>query len=225
MASLDDKAKRGLEDFEAQGGSADDVISKLNQQVDQLLTEPDSPKKKKPLGGKWFILILLLLLAIAGIYMLRQILSEETDISDKVYAEHFEPFTNVIQERHRGADTETNKSIGGVGDQAMQLYDARQYTEAYELFEAAELLSEHERFYKGICALETGHIAEAIAIFNGLSQKEEFSLNDAAQWYHALSLIRMDKTEKAIAVLNTISLSSDHYKKETAQIILEQLRQ
>lgn len=222
MNSLDDKAKRGLEDFEAQGGSVDDIIATLNQRAEQLLTS-DSPKKKRPSKGKWVIVILLLLIALAGIYFLWDNQQTEAIDSDRVFASYFEPFPNVLTDTYRGHEVTPNETISEGVSTAMQQYDNQEFTEAVSTLSRESDLSDEARFYLGMSALASGQTRDAVGIFSYLIDIDQFSMKDASQWYLALAHIQGDDIDSAKAVLQNIIDTEGHYKLNDARDILKTL--
>ncbi len=125
--------------------------------------------------------------------------------------------TNIV----RGESENSEKSDLVI---AMDFYGAMKYDKAAHVLE--QLLAEDAsnvniRFYLAICHYELGDYNKALATFEKLTlPSASFAYDDGAQWYKALCLIKLEKTDEAKEVLKTIG-ESTHYKSETARLLLE----
>lgn len=136
---------------------------------------------------------------------------------NKLYAENFEPYRNVVQPIVRGEIKTDLKT------KAFTAYETKKYEEALHYFN--ELLKENDNetiaFYKANTLLELDKTKEAVSIFK-TNLKTTDSLDDKNNWYLALALLRLNNLEEAKNILNTLNNSSS-FKKEQVKQLLKQL--
>ncbi len=143
------------------------------------------------------------------------VLNAETSPED-LFAEHFEPYRNVVHPITRGKPAEDEKT------QAFLAYQNEEYDNAITLFDK---LYEQEGqpyylFYKANALLELNSNDEAIAILQKSDQLGEFA--DRSAWYLALAYLKVEDTEKAKEHLQQI-VGAQKYNHVKAAELLQQL--
>lgn len=141
----------------------------------------------------------------------------------------FEPF-----EDHLSADIEAlmdkNKEQAGLQrlQKAMQAYRAKEYKEATKLFEqhfrANPLMLDGSKIklYMGIAQFGNEQYTKAELSFETLAHRKDYLFVDAANWYLALTEIKLGKKEEAKKHLGR--LSSSKLFSEKAATLLKQLK-
>jgi tetratricopeptide (TPR) repeat protein len=71
------------------------------------------------------------------------------------------------------------------------------------------------QWYRGICLLETGDLESALAIFSALAEGNTL-LRPDAQWYLALTYLKMEHLEQCQEVLQEIPEESSYFEKARA---------
>ncbi len=137
--------------------------------------------------------------------------------TEKLYAENFEPYRNVVQPILRG-ETKTD-----IKTKAFTAYETKNYTEALLYFN--ELLQENRdetiAFYKANTLLKLNKTEEAVAIFkNNLKTRD--SLDAKNNWYLALAQLRLNNIEDAKEILMKLNANSS-FKSEATKDLLKQL--
>lgn len=134
--------------------------------------------------------------------------------TEKLYAENFEPYRNVVQPIVRGESKTDLKT------KAFTAYETKHYTEALVYFN--ELLKENPdetiAFYKANVLLKLNKTEEAITIFK-TNLKTPDSLDDKNNWYLALSHLRLNNMEDAKAILKDLNASSSFKNKNVKQLL------
>lgn len=164
---------------------------------------------------KWLVAAsVLLLLGVSSFWFFNNSVNTE-----KLYAENFEPYRNIVQPIVRG-DTKTDLKT-----KAFTAYETKNYTEALEYFD--ELLLEHPdetlTFYKANVLLKLDKTEDAIAVFKS-NLKTPDSLDAKNNWYLALAYLKLDDIKNVKKHLNTlVSNPSGNYKEKEAKTILKKL--
>jgi len=147
------------------------------------------------------------------------------DDPNKIYAEYFEPYRNIIHPVERG---ESNESIEA---KAFQAYENGEYYKALNLFNSIKNLEEKDvnciEFFKGVSLMALDKNEEAIDILLPIASEIEegdYHLSQKATWYLALAYLNANKIEKAKSKLYIISHDDAFtFKKEEATEILKKL--
>lgn len=136
--------------------------------------------------------------------------------AEKMFNEYFEVYPDVTVHK-RGTGSETKLAF------AMNYYNRKQYRKAAKLYTKIIELSNNETaiFYKGISLMALNHMNNALKDFLKISNNTKNNFYAEANWYAALSLINMNKTDEAKTYLSKLNNSSDY--REKAKKILKQL--
>ncbi len=135
----------------------------------------------------------------------------------ELLATHFEVYPNVIMPTVRGEvpNDSTLKAL------AFRAYDQKQFEEAEQLFNRIDNKDVNILFYLGNCYIATNQPDKALPLFEVV--KNDYNVFDEqAEWYIAVSYLKLEEREKAKETLNKIAASESSYKTK-ALLILEKL--
>lgn len=137
--------------------------------------------------------------------------------NDQLYAANFAPYENVVHPIERGEQSEDLKS------RAFTAYEDADYPLALELFEElqAQQVDSYIAFYEGIVLMQLNQHREAIPLLEGYLD-DNGQLKDRAQWYLALSYLKLDELEKSKAQLETL-VAQQGFKAEAARELLQKM--
>ncbi|WP_179021216.1 hypothetical protein [Winogradskyella forsetii] len=189
------------------------IISTKKDDLRQRLQQLEQPKKK----SKYYLIAIAASLVIAlGIFSLLK--PEQTLSNQDLYAQHFEPYSNIIAPASRGEETEDEKS------EAFRYYDSKDYETALHKFKIlyTSTKESYYLFYQGVCELELSNTQNAIAIFKS-HQNYTDKLFTQSNWYLALAYLKANNTKDAKVLLKTISIEKS-YNYKAAQHILKNLK-
>jgi len=140
---------------------------------------------------------------------------------EKLYAEYFEPYRNVIHPVVRSENEKTIKSS------AFMAYENGKYHKALNLLNSVSNNDdEYIRFYSAMCYLGLNKNLDAIdlllPIANGISNPDSDKNFEAkANWYLGLAYLNSGDINKAISQFSiVVNHPSCSYKKKEAQEIL-----
>jgi hypothetical protein len=113
-------------------------------------------------------------------------------------------------------------------ESAIRSYNEQKYAEAvagFEQYLAIEGVSQTEDilFYLAVSYLGNSQNAKAIELFKDLSTKNH-SMQPAAQWYLALSLLKDKQVAQAKKILLDIEKDSEHFYQSKAKAMLEKMK-
>lgn len=140
------------------------------------------------------------------------------DSSEKLYAQYFEPYKNVVQPIVRGEAVKTTK------EQAFKAYDEGDYKEAIVHIDA--LLKDTPEailaLYKANAQLQLDQTEAAIITLESHIKKTD-TIYAEAQWYLALSYLKLENETKAKNHLNALLQTKSNFKNNEAQELLKSL--
>lgn len=206
----DDEAFKAQVTLEEQVKTA--IISAKKDDLRQKLKQLEKPKKT----SKYYIIAIAASLIIAlGIFSLLK--PTQTVSNQDLYAQYFEPYSNIIAPASRGDETEDEKST------AFRYYDAKDYKTALNKFETLYTTTQdsYYLFYQGICELELGNTQNAIALFKDHKNYTD-RVSTQTNWYLALAYLKANNTKDAKVLLQTIN-TKKAYKYKAAEAILKKL--
>jgi len=137
--------------------------------------------------------------------------------SSELFSQNFETYPLAFNHRSNG-DTESllNKAINA--------YNEEDFKTAVPIFDAlfkSNPSNKAFQFYKAMALLSNEQAEEAKPIFIDVIKSKSPLFIEQAQWYLALTYLKLDEGENAKNTLN--HLSKDHYQYNLAQDILKQL--
>lgn len=136
--------------------------------------------------------------------------------NEQIFNKYFEVYPDVTM--HKRGTGENSKLTD-----AMNFYNLKQYKKALSIFSKVDQTSNNETaaFYTGVSLIVLGQMNEAVKYFLKISINKKNNFYYEANWYAALGLINMNKTDEAKTYLSKLNNSSDY--REKANEILKQL--
>ena len=139
--------------------------------------------------------------------------------SEKLFAEYYAPYQNVVQPISRTDKTKNTKTL------AFENYELKNYTKALKGFDVL-LLKEKENdvitFYKAIIYLELNEPQNAINLLKN-NFKNSANWNDKKNWYLALAYLKIDNQIEAKRVLIELSKMKINFKRKATLSLLKSL--
>ena len=174
--------------------------------------EPAGYKKFSVPGRYW--LYALAAVIVMGIVLTAVLLSKRPS-GEELYRKYYAAFDHQVSYRH-------NDEAAVKLNHAMELYRSGSYKEAAKVFkQAKQSFSEIAKFLLGLCYMEMEEFslaAEHLKIVAG-----DGELQQEAQWYLALAQLAEGKREETRRTLRLILNTPDHYYRNQAQNLLEEL--
>ncbi len=171
-------------------------------------------EEKQSVWKKWSIAATVLALMGLGTMLYMNM----SNSSEKLYAQYFEPYKNVVQPIVRG-DVEKSTKV-----RAFMAYDDGDYEKAIGYLD--ELLEEKPEailaLYKANAQLQMNQTEAAIDILASQIKASD-SIYAEAQWYLALGYLKMDNKTAAKSYLNALLESNSNFKNKDAQHLLKSL--
>jgi hypothetical protein len=167
---------------------------------------------KRPMF-QWLVAASVLILVVAGTLLYFQEAS-----TDPLFAQHFEPYANVIQPVVRSSADNDIKT------KAFVAYENEAYEQAETYFTSLlnSTSDSYVMFYLANTKLALNKPNEAIPLLNSYMSVGD-NLSSQAQWYLALAHIQADQKVQAKQVLEKI-VTFEGYRAEDALILLEKLK-
>ena len=202
------------------GGEEIHALRAQLQSVDQSWEAPDNRRSLKP--RRFSLRPLLSIAAILAIGILMYLfLWPMPGSMDKeaLYAQYFEPYRLVLQER--SAETTADATLVKV---AVRMYEQGNFLAAAERFSsllAAEPNNVVFSFYKALSELSAGQVQPAIAGFESLLQQKDHLFVQQSRWYLALAYLKAGEVAAARSRLEEIS--AEDFKAAQATEMLKHL--
>jgi predicted Zn-dependent protease len=171
-------------------------------------------EERQSLWRKWSIAAsVLVLMGLGSLWFLNTINSTET-----LYAHYFEPYKNVVQPIVRGEVEKNTKVL------AFMAYDDGDYTKAIGYMNT--LLEDKPEailaLYKANAQLQTDQTEAAIVTLESHIEKTD-TIYAEAQWYLALSYLKLDNKAAAKSHLSTLLQTNSSFKNKDAKRLLKSL--
>ena len=188
-----------------------------------LLKEKLQKIEKTKDGGKIRKLNYKTLIAVAAVFILAVsavfIFRNTKPDNEKLYADTFIPYPNVVAPATRGNEREELVA------NAFNAYESKNYRDAVLFFEVifTKLNEHYALLYKGISLMELGKTEEGL---NALQQEQlirDSKYAAAANWYATLCLIKLNKSKEAITLLEKLQTGNNEFS-ASAKTLLEKLR-
>ena len=180
----------------------------------ELESWEDQDPYSQPKTSWWPMAAVFVALAVViGYWLVPDISTQDPDI----FAAHFEPYDDIISTR----DIDDSEIL----NRAFSFYNKGQFDSAAQYFARyLEVIPDRSiEFYWGISLLGADASAEALPIFERLSNDHGFLLQEAAQWYWGLNLLKVENQDQASAVLSNIAGEENHDFQLQAQALLKEL--
>ncbi len=173
------------------------------------------------LSKKWLVAASIILLIGLGFFFIK---SSFYPSSEKLYAQNFKPYRNIIQPIVRGESANTIEYL------AFLAYENNNYHKAINLFNSIDSQdATYVSFYKAMCYLSLDKPSEAINLLLPITMLSNLEgnnkkLSEKADWYLALAYLKTDEKNRAISLFSTIANHpTKTCKKEESKILLEYL--
>lgn len=127
----------------------------------------------------------------------------QTANSDQLFAQHFQPYPNIIAPIVKSKTPSTSEY-----ELAFQTYEQGDYQKAIPLLE--KISSEEGKFYLAISQLANGDGKQAIPLLFDLNNDPSNRFYQASQWYLALAYLKTDQPDKANDILDLIKRIPNH---------------
>ena len=182
-----------------------------------LILEKHEKKSQKIIPLKRIMQIAAVFAFLAVAFFLIQNL-EQPQSASELFATHFEL---------PASEGERNNSIQSeMWNNAMNLYSNKDFEKTIELL--STLVNEPDfqftnrgKLYLGLSYLMANENQKAINNFNAVSSQSSYFQN--AEWFKALSFLKMENTVEAKIAFQKIADQSRHFKQKEAKMILENL--
>ncbi len=160
---------------------------------------------------KWMVAaFVIVLLGVSSFW----VFTNQSINTEQLYAEHFQPYRNVVQPIVRG-ETKTDLKT-----KAFTAYEQKKYAKALNYFN--QLLAQKEdasiSFYKANVLLQLNKTKKAIVILENNSQLPN-KLKTQQQWYLALAYLKTDSIEEAKLILKDLDANSTFKNKSVKQLL------
>ena len=175
-----------------------------------ILTKSFVPRSRKRLYRVISLAAAMLILISVPIFLINQNNSKK----DRLVEKYFEPYDNVLT--FRGDEDDI------LVQQAMQAYDRGNWNECIERSEKA--LRQHPEstaelmFYIGVAALAEGRGKKAVYYLSN-SEITKSKLAFAAEWYLALTYLKIREKDKAVVKLRQIKSSGSSYAAAAEELL------
>ncbi|SHI55051.1 tetratricopeptide repeat protein [Pseudozobellia thermophila] len=137
--------------------------------------------------------------------------------TEALYNTHFSPYENVVHPIERGEQLEDLKT------KAFTAYEEGDYALALSLFKDLQDKSNDDyiKFYEAIALMQLNKHSDAVALLETYIRSDG-ELKNRAEWYLALSYLRLDQVDKSTSLLKNVA---DHngFKAKEARKLLEEL--
>jgi len=185
--------------------------------------EHNFQKKSKviPFSKKWLVAASIILLIGLSFYFIK---SSFYPSSEKLYAQNFKPYRNIIRPIVRGESANT------IEYRAFLAYENNNYHKAINLFNSIDSQNAtYVSFYKAMCYLSLDKPSKAINLLLPITMLSNLEgnnkkLSEKADWYLALAYLKTDEKNRAISLFSAIANHPIRTcKKEESKILLEYL--
>jgi len=180
------------------------------ESLKERLKNLDQPTKVVRFRNWWALAAAMILLLLAVPFLFNQPSAQD------LYAENYQPFTNVLAPINRSADEKSDLHPAFIH------YQRGEYSEAREEFQDLEKKFPAVAIYIGVTYLEEDNFDTAISVLEPISKDENARFQNEATWYLGMAYLAKSDEEKAISVLKKIS-SEDHAFQDRAQKLLNEL--
>ncbi len=173
------------------------------------------------LSKKWLAAASIVLLIGLGSWFIK---NSYFPSDEKLYAQNFKPYRNIIQPIVRGENKNT------IEYRAFVAYENAKYHKAINLFSSIDSKADYVQFYKAICYLSLDKTSNAIDLLLPITMSEvhdgsDKKIKEKSNWYLGLAYLKNKEKQKAISQFSLIAGRPDKScKKEEATIILTYLK-
>lgn len=198
IANEDESFRNLLAEFESEADS-----------IENVLTEK---KETSRFPTKWLIAASIVLIASLTILQFNQ-----SSDPQELFAQNFEPYTNVTHPITRGESSNTAKTMAFIA------YESENYAEAITLFDELYAVDQepYYLFYKANALIQLERASEAIPLLKQHLQLDD-DLTTNSNWYLAMAYLSLQDTENAKLALEKV-VAANAYGAEKAKKLLTEL--
>lgn len=179
-----------------------------NIQAEKQNTQNSSPRVK-PINRIVWLGMAATLLLLMGLFWW----NNQTINSDELFAQHFEPYPNVIAPIVKSQMPSTTEY-----EIAFQKYEQEEYEDAIVLLE--KINTTEGKFYLALSHLGNKQEEKTITLLSDLTKEENSNrFFEASQWYLALAYLKSNQLEKANQFLDLITQNPKHNFHNQAELI------
>lgn len=210
----EDQIKKGLQEFENDGGSWDEKFASLSRRM----SKEDVAPIKKNKSFLWPLLAAFILIS-ACIYFYLSYSKEQTPRTDSdLFMAYYEVAPPYFDANARNDDTINNQNRLQLAGNA---YISGSFQQAYDLWQKSVSDSLYQVYipFHGIAAIELGKYSEAINILQTKVEPKD----EATIWYLGLAHLKAGNTTKALNAFREVAADNAHYKRKQASELIEKL--
>jgi len=142
--------------------------------------------------------------------------------NEQLFAKYYEPFPNLEAPLEKNAASSDPVKLG------FQAYEKGNYQEAIDHFQAVSTLpngmvKSSVDFYKGLCYLAIFDYEETESLLKSASLETNSSYGQVAEWYLALTYLKMGQISQSQTILEAISKNGKHPFQKNAIVVLEEM--
>ena len=186
-----------------------EVLQKLEQDIQAQNSEVVNS------NIKW-ILLAAAILILAILYLLFN--ASKANSSDQIFAQYFKPYPNVVSVIKRD-DPDTDVKADPFID-----YEQGNYDKAIKGFQQLDSLKMEAAFYQAIALLAQQSYEEAESMLIQISKDKSNRFQKAAEWYLALTSLKLKKNQAFEVILKKIIIEADHPFHENAKSLDMELK-
>lgn len=185
------------------------------QQLKERLQNLEQQKKVKPLFPLLWKIAAVFVIGLGLLWVFNQPVGY-----DKLYADNFEPYPNIVMPAVRDATPDKNKQAA-----AFSHYDNRNYKEAVKAFEELYLedKTDYIGFYYAMSLMADNQVEKAVEILENPDREIPQKYQTQANWYLALGYLKIENKEKARTYLEK-TITDDGVMTEQALKILMKIK-
>lgn len=175
-------------------------------------------KKRKQ---KWLLSILgSIILVLSLAFLFNKLNNDKVENTENLYATYYQP--SELSNQRSSNSGSLNKSF----ENALIAYSKKDYKKAILIFEEtindpAFSSVDEGILYLGISNLELNQTEIALSHFTSINADSYFS--EEADWYIALSLLKLNRIDETKEILHKIAVDSRHYKQKLAIELLKKI--
>ncbi|MBN1183909.1 MAG: tetratricopeptide repeat protein [Bacteroidales bacterium] len=160
------------------------------------------------------------ILIVAGLGTVLLLVNKKHYSSNQLYSMYYKPYDADII--NRSAKISSNKILEGI-----TYYQKGFYDEAYSIF--SSLFEQNNTcmealFYKALSSIGMENYEEAIQSLQILIENGNSAYTTHADWYLGLCYLKLNQTEKAVTVFNTLKDSTSHFYSVKAKEMLKKIK-
>ena len=124
--------------------------------------------------------------------------------SDKLFADHFEPYQMILNQRSTSDDTHESTALLNTGIKQYAAGDFAGSSIAFRQLMDAELSNISFQFYYALSLLGNNEPNNAIPVLEKIMDTPEHLFLEQSRWYLALAYLQNNEKEKAVNILHKI---------------------